>query len=183
MDMKRYFTKILITEDQIIKKTKTLASWVNKTYKDSSDLILVGLLKGSIPFLAELIKNVNVLHTMDFMTVSTFDGGMSSTGNLKIIMDLKSDIYKKDVLIVEDIVDSGLTLSNILKYLKARKPKSIRVLTLMDKPSGRKHVYVPDKVGFKVPDAFLAGYGLDVKGKLRNVPYIGIFDKDKFDEL
>ena len=117
------------------------------------------------------------------MTVSSFEGGVKSTGNIKLVMDLKQDIFNKDVLVVEDIVDSGLTLSTIVKQLKDRNPKSLKVLTLLDKPEGRKNEFTPDKYGFIVPNEFLAGFGLDVKEKLRNLPYIGIFNKDEVDNV
>lgn len=133
--------------------------------------------------MAQLIKDVTVNHSMDFMTVSTYAGGTKSSGNIKIVMDLKNDIKGKDVLIVEDIVDSGLTLSTIVKMLKDHKPNSLRVLTLLDKPEGRQVEFVPDAYGFVVPNKFLAGFGLDVNEKLRNVPFIGVFDVTKIDEL
>lgn len=177
------FTKILFTREEIEEKIKELANWVNATYKDSKDLILVGLLKGSIPFMAQLIKDVTVDHALDFMTISSFDGGTHSSGNLKIIMDLKQDVANKDILIVEDIVDSGLTLSQVTKMIQSHKPKSIKVLALLDKPSGRKNDFKPDMYGFLVPNEFLAGFGLDVKEKLRNLPFIGVFDKTKLDEI
>ena len=157
--MKEKFKKILFTREQIEEKCKELAAWVNQTYEGSKDLILVGLLKGSIPFLAQLIKDVKVNHILDFMTVSSFEGGVESTGNVKLIMDLKQDIFNKDVLVVEDIVDSGLTLSTIIKQLKDRSPRTIKVLTLLDKPEGRKTGFIPDKYGFRVPNQFLAGFG------------------------
>lgn len=175
--------KVLITREEIEAKCVELANWVNETYKDSDDLLLIGLLKGSVPFLAQLIKDVTVDHALDFMTVSSFGGGTVSTGNLKIVMDLKNDIFNKDVLLVEDIVDSGLTLSTIVANLQQRKPRSLKVITLLDKPSGRKVNFEADKTGFVVPHEFLVGFGLDLKEKLRNLPYIGIFDETKLDEV
>ena len=179
----KYFTKILITHDQIVDKCVELGQWVNEEYSDSKDLILVGLLKGSIPFLAELMLNIEVEHAIDFMTISSYDGGTEQTENVKLVMDLKQDIFDKDILIVEDIVDSGRTLTKVINILKARKPKSLKVLTLLDKPSTRKVELVPDKAGFQVPNKFLAGFGLDVNEKLRNVPYIGVFDQTKLEDL
>lgn len=177
------FKEILFTREVLEKRIKELAEWVNQTYKGSKDLVLVGLLKGSIPFMAQLIKDVTVDHSLDFMTVSTYSGGTKSTGNIKIVMDLKNDIKGKDVLIVEDIVDSGLTLSTIVKMLHEHHPNSLRVLTLLDKPEGRKTAFIPDAYGFVVPNKFLAGFGLDVNEKLRNLPFIGVFDVTKIDEL
>ena len=181
--MNKWFTKILFTKEEIEKKCKELADWVNEQYKDSKDLIIVGILKGSIPFLAQLIKNVDVIHKIDFMTVSSFDGDVKSSGNLKIIMDLKMDIYGKDVLIAEDIVDSGLTLLKIYNSLKMRKPKSLRTLALLNKKAGRKFKFDVDKYGFNVPNKFLVGFGLDIDDKLRNIPFVGIFDKDKLNKI
>ncbi len=177
------FTKILFTREQIESKIKELAKWVNENYKDSKDLILVGLLKGSIPFLAQLIKDVEVDHSLDFIVASSYSGGTASTGNIKIVMDLATDIKNKDVLVIEDIIDSGITLEKVMKNLVDRKPKSIKIMTLLDKPARRKANIKPDIYGFEVPDEFLAGFGLDVKEKLRNVPYIGIFNKKYIDEL
>ena len=179
----KYFAKVLITEKEINEKIIELAKWVDDTYKDSKDLILVGLLKGSIPFMAKMMNHIEISHQIDFMILSSFDGKTESTGNIKLIMDLKQDIFKKDVLLVEDIVDSGRTLSKVVKLLEQRNPNSIRVITLLDKPEGRVVEFTPAKFGFEVPNEFLAGFGLDVKEKLRNVPYIGIFDKNMLDEL
>lgn len=175
--------KVLYTREFLEEKIKELAEWVNETFKESKDLVIVGLLKGSIPFLAQLIKDVKVDHIIDFMTLSSYSGGQESTGSVKVIMDLAYDIYNKDVLIVEDIIDSGITIEKVVQLLQAKKPKSLKVLTLLNKPAGRKNNFEPDKFGIEVPNEFLAGFGLDVKEKLRNIPYIGIFDKDEFDKL
>ncbi len=177
------FTKILFSQKQIEKRIKELAKWVNKEYKNSKELVLVGLLKGSIPFLAQLIKDIDVEHSLDFIVASSYSGATTSSGNIKIIMDLASDIQNKDVLIVEDIIDSGITLDKVKTNLLSRKPKSLKIMTLLDKPARRKAAIKPDIIGFEVPDEFLAGFGLDVKEKMRNVPYIGIFNKDYLDKL
>lgn len=177
------FVKILFTQDQIEKKIKELAQWVNKNYANSKNLILIGLLKGSIPFIAQLMKSLEIEHQIDFIVASSYKGGTSSSGSIKIIMDLDSDIQGKDILIVEDIIDSGITLEKIRKNLLSRNPKSLKIMTLLNKPSKRKVNINPDIYGFEVPDEFLAGFGLDVKEKLRNLPYIGIFNKDYLDEL
>ncbi len=177
------FTKILYTKNQIERRIKKLAQWINENYKDSTDLTLVGLLKGSIPFMAELMKHIEVDHSIDFIVASSYSGKTSSSGNVKIVMDLASDIENKDVIIVEDIIDSGITLNKVKNNLLNRKPKSLKIMTLLDKPSRRKVDIKPDIFGFEVPDEFLAGFGLDVKEKMRNVPYIGIFNKKYIDEL
>lgn len=173
----KYIEYILFDQKTLESKIKELSEWVNEEYKNSSSLIMVGLLKGSFPFLAQLIKNVNVECILDFMTVSSYAGTLASTGSVKIILDLANDIQNKDVLIVEDIIDSGITLYEIKKMLLNRKPKSFRILTLLDKPSHRKVDLAPDKFGFIAPDAFLVGFGLDYKEQLRNLPYIGVFDE------
>ncbi|MGL6125279.1 MAG: hypoxanthine phosphoribosyltransferase [Metamycoplasmataceae bacterium] len=184
MDIKdNRFTKILLTQEQIEKRILELSSWIDETYKDSKNLILIGLLKGSIPFLAQLIKTVKTEHTLDFMTVSSYGGGIQNTGNIKIIMDLITDIRDKDVLIVEDIIDSGKSLEKIKENLELRNPKSLKIITLLDKPTNRKVKIEPDISGFIVPDEFLVGFGLDVNEKLRNIPFIGVFNKKYLDKL
>ena len=117
------FSKILFSQKQIEKKIKELANWINKEYKDSNDLIIIGLLKGSLPFLAQLIKDVEIEHAIDFMVVSSYNGDTKSSGNIKIIMDLNSNIENKDVLIIEDIIDSGKTLNKVKINLLERKPR------------------------------------------------------------
>ncbi|SJZ51451.1 hypoxanthine phosphoribosyltransferase [Mycoplasmopsis verecunda] len=169
--------KVLFDREFIEDKILDCANWVNETYKESQDLIIVALLKGSIPFLAQLIKDVEVDHKLDFMTVSTYAGGHASSGSVKVIMDLANDIEGKDVLIVEDIIDSGITLQKVCTMLQHRHPKSLKVITLMDKPYNRKVDFEADYHGFIVPDEFLVGFGLDYDEKLRNLPYIGVFDQ------
>lgn len=180
--MKEHFKRILYTQEQIEARCKELAQWVNETYKDSDDLILIGLLKGSVPFIAQLIKDVTVIHDLDFLTVSSYEGGTSSNGSPKIIMDLANDVTGRDVLIVEDIVDTGRTLKIIKDMIQLRKPNSIKVLTLLDKKEGRVVDFKVDKFGFDIPNVFIAGFGLDVNGKLRNLPYIGEFDTKYLDK-
>ncbi|MGL5732926.1 MAG: hypoxanthine phosphoribosyltransferase [Metamycoplasmataceae bacterium] len=177
------FTKILFTQEQIEKRIVELSSWIDETYNGSKDLILIGLLKGSIPFLAQLIKTVKTEHTLDFMTVSSYGGNVKNSGNIKIIMDLITDIRDKDVLIVEDIIDSGKSLEKIKENLESRHPKSLRIITLLDKPANRKVKIEADISGFIVPDEFLVGFGLDVKEKMRNIPFIGVFNKKYLKEL
>ncbi|MGL5617833.1 MAG: hypoxanthine phosphoribosyltransferase [Metamycoplasmataceae bacterium] len=177
------FTKILFTQEQIENRIVELSSWIDEIYKDSKDLILIGLLKGSIPFLAQLIKTIKTEHTLDFMTISSYGGNVKNSGNIKIIMDLITDIRDKDVLIVEDIIDSGKSLEKIKENLESRHPKSLRIITLLDKPTNRKVKIEADISGFIAPDEFLVGFGLDVKEKMRNIPFIGIFNKKYLKEL
>lgn len=175
--------KVLYSHEQIVNVTKEIAEWINDKYKNSKELILVGLLKGCIPFMAELIKHIKVDHKMDFMTISSYEGGLAQKKNIKIVMDLNNDISGKDIIIVEDIVDSGKTLSKVLNYMKNMNPKSLEIVALLDKKCARKVEINIAKSGFIVDDVFVAGFGLDVKEKLRNLPYIGIFKKSEFDKL
>lgn len=175
--------KIIFSAAQINEKIEELAHWVNENYKDSKDLVLVGLLKGSLPFLAALMKHINVDHEIDFIVASSYFGKTKSSGNIKIVMDLNLDIKNKDVLIIEDIIDSGITLDKIYKNLSARNPKSLKLMTLLDKPYKRKVDLKVDIFGFCAPDEFLVGFGLDVNEKLRNLPYIGVFDKKYLSEV
>lgn len=180
--MEKHFKKILFNRQQIEKKCKELANWVNKTYKNSNDLIIVGILKGSIPFISQLIKDVKINHKLDFMTISSYYGKTSPQSTPKIVMDLATNILKKDILIVEDIVDSCKTLITVTKLLQTRKPSSIKTLTLLKKENDQKINFKVDKYGFKIPNIFVAGFGLDIKDKLRNLPYIGEFDLSFIDE-
>lgn len=180
--MREHFKRILFTREEIEAKCKELAQWVNETYDGSKDLVLIGLLKGSVPFMAQLIKDVTVNHELDFLTVSSYEGTAHSNGAPKIVMDLAHSIEGKDVLIIEDIVDTGRTLTIIKEMLLSRKPKSLKILTLLDKKDGRVVPFEVDMFGFDIPHVFVAGFGLDVNGKLRNLPYIGEFDVKYLDK-
>ncbi|QCZ36802.1 hypoxanthine phosphoribosyltransferase [Mycoplasma nasistruthionis] len=177
-DIHPAISKVIYSKTQLEDGILKAAKWVDKTYQSSQDLIIVGLLKGSIPFLAQLIKDVKTDHRIDFLTASSYAGGLHSTGSVKIIMDLASDIQNKDVLIVEDIIDSGITLAKITELLRLRNPKSIKILTLLDKPVNRKNDLKADYSCFTVGDEFLVGFGLDYKEKYRNLPYIGVLNTD-----
>lgn len=180
--MHKHFKQIILTQEQIETKCVELAQWVDETYKDSKELVLVGLLKGSIPFMAQLMKSIKIDHSIDFLTVSSYKGTTESQGKPKIIMDLAHDPSGKDVLIVEDIVDTGNTLKMIHNMILRRDVKSLKVLTLIDKKEGRTQKFEVDKFGFIVPNVFLAGFGLDVNEKLRNLPFVGEFDQQYIDE-
>jgi len=182
MNKSKYIKKVIVTHKQIVSRSKEIASWIDEEYKESNNLIIIGLLKGSLPFMMELIKHINVQHKQDFLTVSSYDGGLKR-GSLKFVMDLKNDVRNADIIIVEDIIDSGHTISTVKKTLETRDAKSISVITLLNKKAGRVVKCEPDVVGFEIEDEFVAGFGLDVKEKLRNLPYIGIFDETLFDEL
>ena len=180
--MHKHLKRILLTQEQIETKCVELAQWVDETYKDSERLVLVGLLKGSIPFMAQLMKNIKKDHTIDFLTVSSYKGQTTPQGKPKMIMDLANDPSGMDVLIVEDIVDTGNTLKMIKNMILRRDVNSVKVLTLIDKKDGRTEKFEVDKYGFMVPNIFLAGFGLDVKEKLRNLPYVAEFDQQYLDE-
>jgi hypoxanthine phosphoribosyltransferase len=165
--------EILISEDSIRKRVAELGSEISRDYKGKVP-VLVNILKGGIIFLSDLVRELDVLHEIDFMSVSSYDSQTESTGVVRIISDLSINIEGRDVIIVEDIVDSGLTLDYIRHILRARHPRSLRICTLLDKHA-RRQVEVPlDYVGFEIPDAFVIGYGLDYIQKYRNLPYIAV---------
>jgi len=170
--MHKDLTEILITKQKIEERIKELASEITRDYQ-GKDVFLIGILKGCFIFLSDLVKNLKINVNIDFMMVSSYEGKQSS-GVVRILLDLKQPIEGKDVIIVEDIVDTGLTINYLMKTLKARKPKSIEVCTLLNKPSCRK-VHVNLKyIGFDIPDKFVVGYGLDYNEYYRNLPCIGV---------
>ncbi|CAC13724.1 HYPOXANTHINE-GUANINE PHOSPHORIBOSYLTRANSFERASE (HGPRT) (HGPRTASE) [Mycoplasmopsis pulmonis] len=174
----KYIDKIIYNEEQINEAIKKIALWIDQTYKDSNDLVIVGLLKGCVPFLAQLIKYINVDCQIDFMIASSYHGKSFSSGNVKIVMDLSLDIAGKDILVVEDVIESGITIQKTLDILGARNPKSLRVVSLLDKTAVANANIKIDQVGFKVKEnLFLIGFGLDYQEKLRNLPYIGTMNK------
>lgn len=170
-----YTIKTLLTRETVEKRIKELASQIEKDY-EGKDLLVLGLLKGSIVFMTDLIKEINLPLVIDFMSVSSYSG-TTSTGVVNISKDTDIDVKGKDVLIVEDIIDTGLTLSNVKKLLEKRGTKSLKICTLLDKPSRRTVDMKGDYVGFEIPDEFVVGYGLDYDQLHRNLPYIGIVVK------
>lgn len=167
-----YTIEKMISEGDLQARIKEVAKEIEKDYK-GKDLICVGLLKGSIMFMADLLKNVELDLAMDFMKVSSYHGGTDSTGVVKILKDVDEDLTGKDVLIIEDIIDTGLTLESVKKFLMSKQPKSLKVCSLLDKPSRRKVEMVGEYIGFEIPDEFVVGYGLDYDELYRNLPYIG----------
>lgn len=165
--------KVLISEEDVDAKIRVLAQQISKDYEGKS-VHLICILKGSVFFMCELAKRITVPVTMDFMQVSSYGDGTSSSGNVKILKDLDETIEGKDVIVIEDIVDSGRTLSYLLQLLKGRNPESIALCTLLDKPERRTHEVFVDYTGFQIPDEFVVGYGLDYAQKYRNLPYIGV---------
>ena len=164
--------KVLISEDEIERHVSEVGRKISEDFA-GKDPIFVGVLKGCFIFMADLMRRVDIHCSMDFMAVSSYSG-TSSTGAVKINKDLSEDIEGRHVIIVEDILDSGVTLSYLKKYLEVRKPASMSIVTLMDKPSRRKADVYADYSCFEVPDAFVVGYGLDYNEKYRNLPYIGV---------
>ncbi|MYL35967.1 hypoxanthine phosphoribosyltransferase [Pontibacillus yanchengensis] len=165
--------KVLISEEEIQSKISELASQLTEEYEGRFPLV-VGVLKGAMPFMSDLLKRVETYLEMDFMDVSSYHGTTQSSGEVKIVKDLDTQVEGRDLLIIEDIIDSGLTLSYLVDLFKYRKARSIKIVTLLDKPSGRKGDVKADLAGFEVPDEFVVGYGLDYQERYRNLPYIGV---------
>lgn len=170
---------IFASEDQIRERVETLGRQITRDYAGHEPLF-VGVLKGCFIFMADLMRACDVRCTVDFMVVSSYGSGTSSSGAVEIIKDLSQDIAGRDVIIVEDILDSGNTLSYLKKYMEARNPASIRIVTLLDKPDRRTANVTADYVGFTIPDAFVVGYGLDYDQKYRNLPYIGVLKPEVY---
>ncbi len=171
-----YKIKALLTEEEVDKRVCEVAEQINRDY-DGKEVHLICILKGGVLFMCELAKRLTVPVSFDFMSVSSYGAGTESSGIVKIIKDLDDSIAGKEVLIVEDIIDSGRTLAHLKEILSTRGPASIRICTLLDKPSRRvkKEVHV-DYTCFEIPDKFVVGYGLDYDQKYRNLPYIGVVE-------
>ena len=170
--MRRDIERILISEEEIQKKVAEMGKKISEDFRDK-DPLFVGVLKGCFIFMADLMRYVDIRCSMDFMAVSSYSG-TSSTGAVKINKDLSEDIEGRHVIIVEDILDSGVTLSYLKQYLMVRKPASVSIAPLMDKPARRKADVYADYSCFEIPDAFVVGYGLDYNERYRNLPYIGV---------
>ncbi len=170
--MRNDIERILISEEELQEKVSEMGRKISRDFKDK-DPIFVGVLKGCFIFMADLMRYVDISCSMDFMAVSSYSG-TSSTGAVKINKDLGEDIEGRHLIIVEDILDSGVTLSYLKQYLMVRKPASITIATLMDKPARRKADIYADYSCFEIPDAFVVGYGLDYNERYRNLPYIGV---------
>ena len=166
--------KVMISAEEIHAKVLELGKQINDHYAQSDkELVLIGLLRGSVIFMADLCRAIAKPHELDFMTVSSYGGGITSTRDVKILKDLDGEIRGKDVLVVEDIIDSGNTLSKVLEILATREPNSIELCTLVSKPSRREIELEVKFMGFEVEDKFIVGYGLDYDQKYRHIPFIG----------
>lgn len=176
--MNNEISKILVTEEEIEKTTERIAAEIDRDFANSDGrLVLLGILKGSVPFLAELMKKIKSNPEIEFMKVSSYGKGTKTSGSVKIILDWqRENIEECDIIVVEDIIDSGRTLSYLCQYLKQKGAKSVRTCTLLDKPSRREVDFVPDYCGIEVPDEFVVGFGLDYDERYRALPYIGVLD-------
>ena len=169
--------RVLLSEEQVKERIQELGDIISRDYA-GKQVHLICVLKGGVFFTCELAKSLTIPVSLDFMSVSSYGSGTKSTGVVKIIKDLDESIENKDVLVVEDIIDSGYTLSYLLDNLKRRNPKSLKLCTLLDKPDRRVAEVRVDYTGFEIPDEFVVGYGLDYDQKYRNLPYIGIVELD-----
>ena len=177
--LEKTIKKVLVTEDEICAKSREIGQVLTQEYKDKNPL-MVAILKGSVPFFAELTKRIDTHIEMDFMVVSSYHGGTSSSGEVKMIKDLDTSVEGRDIIIVEDIIDTGRTLLYLKQLLLHRKAKSVKIVTLVDKPEGRVVEIEADYVGFSLPNEFLVGFGLDYDEHFRNLPYIGILKEEIF---
>lgn len=180
-DMKNDIQEVLFSEEVLINRIKELAGDISKDY-EGKELVVVGILKGSVIFAAELIKNISIPCEIDFMAVSSYGNSTETSGVVRILKDLDYSIEGKDILIVEDIVDTGVTLNYLLKYLKARKANTIEIVSLLNKSARRKIELDVKYIGFEVPDGFIVGYGIDYAEKYRNLPFIGILKPEVYEK-
>lgn len=169
--------EVLLTEEEIQVKVNELGVILTEQYKDKYPLA-IGILKGALPFMGDLIRQIDAYMEIDFMDVSSYGNATVSSGEVKIVKDLNTSVEGRDVLIIEDIIDSGKTLRYLVDLMKYRKANSVKIVTLLDKPAGRKIDLEADYIGFTVPDAFVVGYGLDYMEKYRNLSYIGVLKKE-----
>lgn len=172
---------VMLTGKQIARRVKAVAKQLDKLYKDRKPVVIC-ILKGSVVFFADLIRNMKTPLTIDFMAVSSYGSGTKSTGELTIKKDLSTDIQGRDVLIVEDIIDSGNTLYNLKKLLNARLPNSVNIVTLLDKPERREVPMEPEYTCFTIEDEFVIGYGLDYAEEYRNLPYVGVLKRSVYEK-
>ncbi|HIX16723.1 MAG TPA: hypoxanthine phosphoribosyltransferase [Candidatus Gemmiger faecavium] len=178
--MNRDIDHILVSQQQLQDKISELGAQISRDY-DGHELLLVSILKGSVVFMADLMRAITIPCAIDFMVVSSYGGSnTTTTGLVKIVKDLDQDLSGKDVLIVEDILDTGVTLSHLMPMLQMRNPRSVKICSILSKPSRRKADIEPDYMGFEVPDEFVVGYGLDYDEKYRNLPYVGVLKPEVY---
>ena len=178
--MHKDIESIILSEKQLEKIVNSIAKKIEKDY-NGKEFIIIGLLKGSVAFMADLMKKIDLDFAIDFMVASSYGSGTESSGKVKIKSEGSIPVEGKHILLIEDIIDSGNTLSFVCNYLVTRGAKSVRVATLCDKPSRRKIPFTPDYVGAEIPDEFIVGYGLDYDEKYRNLPYIGVLKRSVYE--
>lgn len=178
-----YLEEILIEADELQARVKELGQEISSDYADD-DLLLICILRGGVMFLTDLMRALSIPHSIDFMAVSSYGAGARSTsGNVRITLDLTTSIEGRNVVLVEDIIDSGNTIASVLELLETRKPKTLRVCTLLDKDSRREAVVPIHYRGFRIPDKFVFGYGLDLDEYYRDLPFVGVVKADKVYEF
>ena len=170
--------KVLVSEAEIIERSKALGEILTKDYEGKNPLVL-GILRGSIPFMAELIKHIDCHLETDFMAASSYHGGTKSSGEVKLTLDIDTAVNGRDVLIIEDIIDTGRTLKYLKELLEHRGAR-VKIVTLLDKPEGRVVDITPDYYGFKIPNEFVVGFGLDYEENYRNIPYVGVLKPEVY---
>ena len=182
--MNKDIERILISEEEIEKTVTRIAADIDKDYRNSGKkLLLLCILKGSVVFMGELMKKLTIPVEIDFMKVSSYGSGTTSSGSVKIHLDItRDDISDCDLLVVEDIIDSGCTLSYLTEYLRLKGARSVKTCTLLDKPSRRKVEFTPDYVGIEIPDEFAVGYGLDYDERYRALPYVGVLKPSVYEK-
>lgn len=179
MSMNDDILRVLYSEEELEAKCAELGAQISKDY-EGKNLLLVSVLKGAVVFMTDLMRHITVSCSIDFMVVSSYGSGVKTSGVVKIVKDLDADLAGKDLLIVEDILDTGMTLHYLKQLLQDRNPNSIRIATLLDKPERRRAAVRADYVGYQVPDEFVVGYGLDYDEKYRNLPYVGILKPEVY---
>jgi len=179
-DYKKFLAEVLINEQQLSQRIAELGKQISEDYA-GQDLLLVCVLRGGVMFLTDLMRSLDLPHMIDFMAISSYGvGARQTTGTVRITMDLTMDIYGRNVLVVEDIVDSGRTMASLLEVLSTRQPKSLKICTLLDKATRREVDIQLDYVGFNIEDKFVFGYGLDLDEYYRDLPFVGVVDLDAF---
>ena len=179
-DYQAFLAEVLIPEEMLQRRIAELGAEISRDYR-GEDLLLICILRGGVVFLTDLMRHITVPHAIDFMAVSSYGRGVrQSSGNVRITLDLSSSIEGRNVLLVEDIIDSGNTIASVLELLEARRPKSLRVCTLLDKAERREVVVPIHYRGFTIPNKFVFGYGLDLDELYRNLPFIGVVDPERY---
>ena len=181
-DMNADIEKVVFSEEELKKRIAELGKEITEDYKDVKETIYcVGILKGAVVFYTDLVRNINLPVHFDFMIASSYGNGTESSGSVKILKDLDYDVEGKHLIIIEDIIDSGTTMNYLMKYFRERKPKRVKLCSLLSKPSRRTVDVNIDYCGYTVPDEFLVGYGLDYAEKYRNLPYIGVLKPEIYE--